>query len=375
MVQQTSAHSFAPNFPDEAVQRYPSLTLALGDNYPGRRAAVIPQDNASESVYSDQAPMSFNGLPSSMSSPMPDEAVERYPGLALALGLNYPGRRAAAIPQYHASESLYSYHDAPTSFNGMPSSMSSPMSPLTSLARSEPRSMPSASISDVIMEATATTRSNIPAIHEAPITIPDMISRDTSKVSGVSPTWFSASDDFIPICNALPSFPLEGKPINPCSSTHTTSRDGLPLPLRRAKRIKTYECDRCDMGFPRSSDLRTHQNVHAGEERFTCEFPNCKKKFGVRANLLRHSVMHQIPKTVSDRSTSRVKFAPPEKVPHVHSDTVPMCAGIVWDNEGPFARRQEMVSYSNGSSTAQSQYTRQYIAGARLVDNDVGYDV
>ncbi|KAJ7513153.1 hypothetical protein B0H11DRAFT_1898390 [Mycena galericulata] len=88
----------------------------------------------------------------------------------------------------------------------------------------------------------------------------------------------------------------------------------------------------------RASDLRTHQNVHAGEER-------------VRANLLRHSAMHQILKTVSDRSTPRLTFAPPEKVPHVYSDTVPMHAGIAWDNEGPWTRRetQWFLKYTFGA--------------------------
>ncbi|KAJ7457128.1 hypothetical protein B0H11DRAFT_2320690 [Mycena galericulata] len=232
------------------------------------------------------------------------------------------------------------------SFDGMSSSMSLPMSPLDSPMRG-------ASTHHMIgMEPTTTT--NNTTIHEAPITIcPDMISRDiydTPETSAVPATWSSSSDDFIPMRKPLPSFPLEGKPTNPRLSAHTTSGDGLPLPLRRTKRIKTYECDRCDMVFPRASDLRTHQNVHAGEERafhtlltfmavqrstigFTCEFPNCKKKFGVRANLLRHSAMHQIPKTVSNRSTARLTFAPPEKVPRVYSDTVPMHAGIAWDNE------------------------------------------
>ncbi|KAJ7486148.1 hypothetical protein B0H11DRAFT_1140389 [Mycena galericulata] len=230
------------------------------------------------------------------------------------------------------------------SFDGMPSSMSSPMSPLGSSTRSEPWSMSGASINHMIgMEATTT--SNIPPIHEAPITICPDISGDTSDtpgISAVSPTqWSSSSDDFIPMCNTLPLFPLEDKPTNPRSAcARTISGDGLPLPLRGAKRIKIYECDRCDMIFPRSSDLRTHQNAHAGEERFSCEFPNCKKKFGVRANLLRHSAMHQIPKTVSDRSTPHLTFVPPEKVPHVQSDTTPIRTGITWDNEGPWARRQ-----------------------------------
>ncbi|KAJ7512850.1 hypothetical protein B0H11DRAFT_1947669 [Mycena galericulata] len=165
------------------------------------------------------------------------------------------------------------------SFNGMPSS--SPMSPFGSSTRSEQRSMPGASINHMIGSPR-----NIPTFHEVPITIcPDMISGDSPEIPAVSPTWSSSSDDFIPICNTSPSILLE-EDKNPRSCAHTISRDGLPLPLRRAKRIKTYECDRCDMVFPRSSDLRTHQNVHAGEERFTCEFPNCKKKFGIISSTL-----------------------------------------------------------------------------------------
>lgn len=105
MAQQTSAYNFAPDFSDQAVERYPSLTRALGHSYPGFRTPAVadnPNHHHTSEYYSDHdgPQMSANGTPSSTSA-------------------------LAAVPDYahhHASE-YYSDHDAPISVIGMPSSM------------------------------------------------------------------------------------------------------------------------------------------------------------------------------------------------------------------------------------------------------------
>ncbi|KAJ7858764.1 hypothetical protein B0H13DRAFT_2571157 [Mycena leptocephala] len=107
-------------------------------------------------------------------------------------------------------------------------------------------------------------------------------------------------------------------------------------------RSSSYECAVCRESFTRPSDLRTHQNTHTGKEPFACDFPGCLKKFGIRSNLLRHqSAAHGIVRTGRARPIApyKVEFRPRLRGPPLLSDTAPMRAGILWDNEGPSTRR------------------------------------
>ncbi|KAJ7917692.1 hypothetical protein B0H13DRAFT_1994602, partial [Mycena leptocephala] len=41
----TIVHNFPPEFPETTVERYPNLTLALGDKYPGLRTTTVVDEN------------------------------------------------------------------------------------------------------------------------------------------------------------------------------------------------------------------------------------------------------------------------------------------------------------------------------------------
>ncbi|KAJ6595579.1 hypothetical protein DFH09DRAFT_1357522, partial [Mycena vulgaris] len=68
----TVVYTFRPKFSREMVEHYPSLTLALGNSYPGLRAPTPVDEhghNASDYVSDYDAPGSFNGTSSSISAP------------------------------------------------------------------------------------------------------------------------------------------------------------------------------------------------------------------------------------------------------------------------------------------------------------------
>jgi len=48
-------YNFRPEFPDAAVDRYPSLTRALGNNYPGLEAASVDEDQWNASIGSSES--------------------------------------------------------------------------------------------------------------------------------------------------------------------------------------------------------------------------------------------------------------------------------------------------------------------------------
>lgn len=70
----TIVHNFPPEFPETTVERYPNLTLALGDKYPGLRTTTVVDENdrplqpISEDV-SDYAPLPLEGTSDMRKSP------------------------------------------------------------------------------------------------------------------------------------------------------------------------------------------------------------------------------------------------------------------------------------------------------------------
>ncbi|KAJ6562665.1 hypothetical protein B0H19DRAFT_1234207, partial [Mycena capillaripes] len=132
--QEPTVFNFPPNFPEESVERYPCLTRALANNYPGSRHSTndttilspvfassvglsayfdfpeLPSDSdwrspspatdydlrgyigpirvSRNSAPTQRAPMMFNFPPH-----FPEESIERYPSLTQALGDSYPGLR------------------------------------------------------------------------------------------------------------------------------------------------------------------------------------------------------------------------------------------------------------------------------------------
>ncbi|OBZ65406.1 Zinc finger protein rsv1 [Grifola frondosa] len=60
---------------------------------------------------------------------------------------------------------------------------------------------------------------------------------------------------------------------------------------------KKHTCPLCQRTFNRPSSLSTHMNSHTGAQPFECLFPNCKRRFSVRSNMLRHYRTHDLPQT------------------------------------------------------------------------------
>lgn len=56
---------------------------------------------------------------------------------------------------------------------------------------------------------------------------------------------------------------------------------------------KNRSCSICNKVFNRPSGLKIHMHTHTGEKPFTCEWPNCNKRFSVRSNMLRHLKIHK----------------------------------------------------------------------------------
>jgi hypothetical protein len=70
----TIVHNFPPEFPETTVERYPNLTLAFGDKYPGLRTTTVVDENKmplqpmSEDL-SDYAPLPLEGTSDMYESP------------------------------------------------------------------------------------------------------------------------------------------------------------------------------------------------------------------------------------------------------------------------------------------------------------------
>jgi hypothetical protein len=62
-------YTFRPEFPEETVERYPSLTLALGNNYPGLQTSIAADADANDTSLDNaklDVPPSFDGTSSSI---------------------------------------------------------------------------------------------------------------------------------------------------------------------------------------------------------------------------------------------------------------------------------------------------------------------
>ncbi|KAJ7037993.1 hypothetical protein C8F04DRAFT_387986 [Mycena alexandri] len=339
-------YNFEPDFPDSAVERYPSLTCALGNFYPGVRTSAGPVDEDEEDYASERvsdhgapSPMSFNGMPSSSGSES-----------------TWPFETAVpVIPSY--TQDVYPGDEGFS--DGMNQSYNNSILAMNSFPRS----------------------SYLRHTH----------SEDAAEIPNADT--FLNFDNFFPICAKTPMGDLIGIKSEDPSDAALSSTPCPPGPpvmdlkeesdSRRIKRRKRHRCSACPDSFIRLSDLRQHESMHSEQPvhhkssilpdqlmalpaaKFVCNFPGCLKEFGVRSNLNRHQVSHGIKRRGRGRPAAivpyAVKFADPALPPSpVHSDTASLPAPVIWDDDnGPFswhpsvAREAAQNDENNAASTSR----------------------
>ncbi|KAJ6495369.1 hypothetical protein C8R45DRAFT_987018 [Mycena sanguinolenta] len=144
---------------------------------------------------------------------------------------------------------------------------------------------------------------------------------------------------------------------SPRSDLHPTGAEAdltIHIEPHSIKLQKSYNCSTCHKSFARPSALRKHEKMHTTKQAFACDAVGCGKKFGVRSNLQRHQqVVHGIRRAHKWARDYKVEFEHPSLSPSLISDTASMPpSGLVWDNEGPFSRRE--INWPS-SQTARAQ--------------------
>ncbi|KAJ6453203.1 hypothetical protein C8R47DRAFT_1229146 [Mycena vitilis] len=284
-------HNFPPSeFPDSVVDRYPSLTRALGNTYPGVRSTT-PEDGGRHPPGSPSEP---RGVPD-------------------------PRPSAPSPPCIAAADQILSDRTSEASFkNSIWSNNSLSGSNISSGWNTKPHAPPHA----VSGATPAAPRGGTPRI-----LIP--ICTDTSE--GPDPT--------------VPSGSLGSPSLSPpCGSSTEQTCERAEIDSKGRYKTKPRQCSLCGHNFARPSQLETHSNTHTGDQPFACDSPKCSKKYGVRSNLRRHQcAIHNASSSGRGPSTKpsppfKVEFAAPSLGPSVPSDaSIP--AHIAWDNEGPLSRQ------------------------------------
>ncbi|KAJ7626535.1 hypothetical protein DFH06DRAFT_1227919 [Mycena polygramma] len=280
-------YNFPPSeFPDSAVDRYPTLTCALGNSYPGLRSAT--------SEDGGQLPFSSPSEPRAVPDP-------RLPA-------PFPPCIPAAYQTLSGRTSEASFKNSIWSNNSL------------SGWNSQPRAPPHA-VSEAM---TSSISDNLIPIRNSP----------TNSVLDTSddPDLGSSSGSV-----GSPSLSPRGS-----STDQTCEREGIRL--KKHCRQKTRKCQICGQMFVRLCELKIHSNTHTGDQPFACDSPLCSKKYGVQSNLQRHRyAVHDAPRLgkapTKPNPSFKIEFMPASLGAPVLSDTASMPANIAWDNEGPFCRR------------------------------------
>ncbi|KAJ7077255.1 hypothetical protein B0H15DRAFT_563925 [Mycena belliarum] len=327
-VEQRVRYNFRPNFPNEIVERYPSLTLALADSYPRPRTPTPALDESGYRFPDFDVLTTF--IDSSESSPP----------------------TTFKSPSWHAPFPHSAVSPDPTLSNNC-----EPTSPLINDWRSSGYHSP-ASFGSVF--------SPIPPRPRRPAGFP--LVQDPQIPS--SDTGIPVFDkNFNPICTTeqpslCPSVagyemdlarkpPAQGAAIAGTprllqvgsQNKYTKPRVDNKINKRRSPEKeddKTYRCkfDSCDKGFKRQGDLNKHHNAHTHAQPYSCG--GCSQKFGVLSNMLRHRIKHGFPRKGKTRPIPQyhLEFDEPAISPPVKSDFIQMGSPIIWDSDGPMAKRK-----------------------------------
>ncbi|KAJ7485625.1 hypothetical protein FB451DRAFT_61817 [Mycena latifolia] len=331
----------------------------------------------------------------------PAEAVERYPSLTLALGSDYPGLRIPTADHetsYHAAPGYLLDHDAP------PTAFDMPVAP-PHMFPTTPASSP---LDAIHSETPVASRNNSPFPNNWPIlqnlsmfsggvqpgnlcfspeastnpsdenssfgdddfgpiyqdhtifsitALSDLRTSPRAKATNAG-SWNHHSANFIPIRNDpsvtstskehdLQPPAVKSKPLwVPVMTYATAGYDNFKTVTGPPRRIpvKPHRCPRCPKTFARPCDVKTHLYTHTGERPFRCPARGCRKRYGVRSNMLRHSLEHGFPRTGPIRPIGPYNFGF-ENHPSlpVRSDSTPMRTQLVWVAEGPLSTRQALV--------------------------------
>ncbi|KAJ7126198.1 hypothetical protein C8R44DRAFT_734086 [Mycena epipterygia] len=127
---------------------------------------------------------------------------------------------------------------------------------------------------------------------------------------------------------SLDNYPTRKDPYNFASKT-TYSLPNPPPAFRhdttskpRKKRAKIHECSSCHKRFSGPATLKTHQNMHTGEQ-------PCFGLAGVRSNMLRHSLTHNLPRADMTHFRAGMTHSTHSRADMTHS---PLPGDITWQN-------------------------------------------
>lgn len=139
----------------------------------------------------------------------------------------------------------------------------------------------------------------------------------------------------------------------PVAKRARTQKDpNLPAPQAAVddSRPKNFQCDSCEWGFNRQSDLRRHKKIHLPRE-FYCLYPGCDKSFKRKEHLINH-----IEKLHRDSSSSAPQMPvlgndDPENDPD--SGNYPGLGhffGGAWNSQGGNSWQSSQTSTNSGRS-------------------------
>ncbi|KAJ7126203.1 hypothetical protein C8R44DRAFT_121864 [Mycena epipterygia] len=344
MARQTSTvRNYRPEFPEESVERYPTLTLALGNSYPGLGIASPAADeghHAFEFLSHYDAPMSFSDMP----SPASASAWLSEPPMSLDFGLptSHP-EDWHILPRIPASQ-VWTTDGIPSETTIAPRNNSTfvdnpscqDLCIFSLHAMSDPQ---------LFLEAGKNSDQDFsPMHHDSSLNLKSSEQFSAMHTAEASRVF---QDNFIPICQTRTVLSDSPQPLSKPPGRITRPPSFVPASKRRKTptRTKVHGCPRCHKFFSRPCDVRTHMNMHTLSQPFLCTV--CRQRFGVKSNMLRHGIQkHDLPRTgmVRPDPPYHLVFNTPGAdidAPPVQSDNTPMPRQVVWDSEGPFAMRQK----------------------------------
>ncbi|KAJ7765337.1 hypothetical protein B0H16DRAFT_417208 [Mycena metata] len=279
----TTKFNFPPQFPAISIKRYPSLTCALANNYPGLVYDHADGDKSPTSVFSAQE--SFPLSPSE--------------SFSVSASSN-PGSGGYCSADRHNSNTL----------NNVP-----------------------VLSQDCAAEYISARR---PSLTKRPID-EKQVSEDKCHICG---RLFRRPGSLFSHVRRHDEPPGPFFKCGTCQQSFLRA-SALEKHLKRhvagfrAKPRPKHKCPICHKEFLRPSAVETHMNIHYDRHPFQCPLAECQKTFSARSNAVRHMQVHGVsePPLVIPPSAKRyeVKFCPPQiLVDLVVPLTEPATAELKW---------------------------------------------